>query len=636
MIELMNFYNTKMGGEGYLIKLDFLEPLARSYRLLNDKIYEFWARKEIADIHYQQGKSNLAIEALFQIAKEQKAGGYSRICYTYDLLSGIYFANSNYGKALYYALETLKHVRTAEDSLYLAHFYKRIAVSYSSTGSIAEALDWNLKRLNYLITRKQTYNTYGIIYDMTSDLIKLGRPGEALSIILDKSKTIVPSANVEKRSRLFALAKCYEALNNNNRAEKYCEELIKLRELRIKQKEIRRDDLLDRYLATFYLSIAQYNKAEKYFKRAILEWPEKVTGLDASYKSNFLFKLDSAKGNYLSAIKHLQEQQMIHDSLFSSAKSKQIEELKITFETEQKDNLLKSNEQNIHLLTNQSELQKSKLKQATLLRNITFGAVSLLVIIVILLFSRYRLKQRTNKTLELQQKEIEEQNFSLRHLVTEKEWLLKEIHHRVKNNLQTVMALLGTQAGYLKNEEAITAMTDSQHRIQSMSLIHQRLYQSGNLSSLTMTDYIHELVDFLGESYNNNNCVRFSLEIEPIKLDLAHCIPLGLILNEAITNSFKYAFPGGREGIIRIVLKRSAENNFLLTVQDNGTGLPAGFDISKSHSMGMNLMRGLSAEIGAKFIIYKEHGTCVAISFVYEQHALHEITSIITETASMT
>jgi two-component sensor histidine kinase len=151
-----------------------------------------------------------------------------------------------------------------------------------------------------------------------------------------------------------------------------------------------------------------------------------------------------------------------------------------------------------------------------------------------------------------------------------------------------------------------------------------------------MIDYIHELVDFLGESYNNDNRVRFNLEIEPIELDLAHCIPLGLILNEAITNSFKYAFPAGREGIIRIELKKSAENKFLLTIQDNGTGLPAGFDVTRSDSMGMNLMRGLSAEIGAAFFIYNEYGTCVVTSFVYEGATSHETTQTITQTASMT
>ena len=219
----------------------------------------------------------------------------------------------------------------------------------------------------------------------------------------------------------------------------------------------------------------------------------------------------------------------------------------------------------------------------------------------------------------------------LEHLVTEKDWMVKEIHHRVKNNLHTVMGLLGTQAGYLEHEEAINAISNSQHRIQAMSLIHQRLYQSNNLSAINMKDYIHELVDSLNESFNNNNNVCFNLEIDPIQLNLAHCIPLGLILNEAITNSFKYAFPDDKQGLINIELKTVSENNYLLTIKDNGIGLPHGFNLIRPDSMGMNLMQGLSAEIGAEFTLTNENGTRVDINFDYVLDATGEIGHVKTE-----
>jgi len=221
---------------------------------------------------------------------------------------------------------------------------------------------------------------------------------------------------------------------------------------------------------------------------------------------------------------------------------------------------------------------------------------------------------------------ISGKNDLLQRLVTEKEWLLKEIHHRVKNNFQTVMGLLGTQTGYLKNESAADAIRNSQHRIQSMSLIHQRLYQTENLSAINMTGYIYELVDYLSESFNINNRIRFDLQIEPIELDLGHCIPLGLILNEAITNSFKYAFPNGKEGMIIISLASTSGNHLSLTVKDNGIGLPAKFSAAKTDSMGMNLMRGLSAEIGACFSIINQNGTYISVSFMYEPDVIAVIT----------
>jgi|SRR5882724_1240466 len=266
-----------------------------------------------------------------------------------------------------------------------------------------------------------------------------------------------------------------------------------------------------------------------------------------------------------------------------------------------------------------NQLRQSRLEREGLVRNFTIGGIGLLLIIIALLYRQYRQKQKSSNV-------ISGKNDLLQRLVTEKEWLLKEIHHRVKNNFQTVMGLLGTQTGYLKNESAADAIRNSQHRIQSMSLIHQRLYQTENLSAINMTGYIYELVDYLSESFNINNRIRFDLQIEPIELDLGHCIPLGLILNEAITNSFKYAFPNGKEGMIIISLASTSGNHLSLTVKDNGIGLPAKFSAAKTDSMGMNLMRGLSAEIGACFSIINQNGTYISVSFMYEPDVIAVIT----------
>lgn len=178
-----------------------------------------------------------------------------------------------------------------------------------------------------------------------------------------------------------------------------------------------------------------------------------------------------------------------------------------------------------------------------------------------------------------------------------------------------VIGLLGTQSGYLKTEEALAAISDSQHRIHAMSLIHQKLYQSDNLSAINMPDYIHELVDYLRNSFNIRQAIRFKLNIDRIELDLSRCIPLGLILNEAITNAIKYAFPDGREGIIIISLSQVPEHKILLTITDNGVGLPAAFDIHTRNSMGMNLMQGLSEDIDGDFDIVNHDGTSISISF---------------------
>ncbi|HEU0063458.1 MAG TPA: histidine kinase dimerization/phosphoacceptor domain -containing protein, partial [Flavisolibacter sp.] len=274
----------------------------------------------------------------------------------------------------------------------------------------------------------------------------------------------------------------------------------------------------------------------------------------------------------------------------------------------------------------ESKLHQSALLQAKYTRNWILGGVVLLLVIMGLMVYSSRMKQRINKKLEIQQKEISKQNMSLRHLLNEKDWLMKEIHHRVKNNFHTVISLLGTQSIYLKNEMAKSAIADSQRRVHCMSLIHQKLYQTDNLSMINVRDYIHELIDYLSNSFSISNNIRFTLQIDPLTLDISHCIPIGLILNEAITNSFKYAFPNKKDGTIHISFKNRAKNHLLLTISDNGIGLPTAFNIKKSDSMGMNLMQGLSEDIGGKFIITSQIGTQIKIAFAYDPEVIISIT----------
>src|SRR4029079_13910609 len=125
-----------------------------------------------------------------------------------------------------------------------------------------------------------------------------------------------------------------------------------------------------------------------------------------------------------------------------------------------------------------------------------------------------------------QQNQIEKKNDSLQNLVAEKEWLVREIHHRVKNNFHIVMGLLRTQAAYLQGEEAIQAVTESSQGIQAMSLVHQKLYQSENLSAINMVDYIHELIDYLKDSFHTGNTIRFNLQIDPVTFTVSYCVPV--------------------------------------------------------------------------------------------------------------
>nr|WP_294786016.1 sensor histidine kinase [uncultured Flavobacterium sp.] len=289
--------------------------------------------------------------------------------------------------------------------------------------------------------------------------------------------------------------------------------------------------------------------------------------------------------------------------------------LHIIYEAEKRNN-------DIIKLQNKAILQQSKLNNEVFLRNTIVTFTVLLLVILGLLYKSFRFKKKTNKILKTQQEEINKKNNTLQNLVTEKEWLLREIHHRVKNNLHMVVGLLASQAEFLKSEEAVQAINNSQNRIQSMSLIHQKLYQSESLSVIDMPSYIFELTEYLKDSFEIRNSIRFILDIDSFTLPLSHSIPIGLIFNEAVTNAIKYAFKKQENGIIDISLKTIDHQHYILTIKDNGIGLPNDFDPYNNPSLGIKLMHGLAADIEGQFLITNENGTKITLKFFIKENNL--------------
>lgn len=321
---------------------------------------------------------------------------------------------------------------------------------------------------------------------------------------------------------------------------------------------------------------------------------------------------DSTLGNFKSAIIHLKRNKVISDSIFSLENQKQLSALQIKFETLKKDKSIKQLEQ-------RDRIHETQLKSNAVKVSVLIGSMIVLAIFSALLYNRSRLKHRSNKKLEIKQQEINNQNELLKKLVSEKEWLLKEIHHRVKNNLQIVISLLNTQSAYLENEDALLAIQNSQHRMHAMSLIHQKLYQSDNLASIDMSWYIHQLVAYLKDSFDSDSKITYKIETERVDLDVAQAVPLGLILNEAISNAIKYAFPDGKKGYINISLKNTKEGVFQMAISDNGIGLPEDFNPENSQSLGMSLMSGLSLQVDGDFHYENHNGLTITVTFAQSQ-----------------
>lgn len=248
---------------------------------------------------------------------------------------------------------------------------------------------------------------------------------------------------------------------------------------------------------------------------------------------------------------------------------------------------------------------------------------TLLVFLFILLVAQYLLNRKHIRQAQSMKYELSKNNETIIsigneniRLLKEKEWLLKEIHHRVRNNLQLVMSLLNRQSADLKNGAAIKAIQKSQQRMYAISLVHLKLYQSKNFTRLDMQDYIYELVESLKNNFTKGPNIQFSIESERIQLDITQCLPIGLILNEALTNAIEHAFTGHSNGKISVrLVSLGIGNKYLLTIVDNGSGLPAHVDFSHPHSSGMWLIKGLSKQLGAVLTIENTPGVKIAVVF---------------------
>ncbi|MCK7529474.1 MAG: ATP-binding protein [Ignavibacteriales bacterium] len=207
--------------------------------------------------------------------------------------------------------------------------------------------------------------------------------------------------------------------------------------------------------------------------------------------------------------------------------------------------------------------------------------------------------------------------------MVEKETLLKEIHHRVKNNLQTVSSLLDLQAESITEPRSIEAFRSSQSRIKSMALIHERLYKSENLSEIKASEYIKNLVEYLEGTYQSpSREIEITTEIKDHSLDLDVAIPCGLIINrKLISNSMKYAFPQNHKGKIKVSLQTDNEENLVLTIKDNGVGMPLNFRTLNPQSLGLELVKLMVKQLNGKIAIDGTAGTTISITF--PQHPIN-------------
>ncbi len=195
-------------------------------------------------------------------------------------------------------------------------------------------------------------------------------------------------------------------------------------------------------------------------------------------------------------------------------------------------------------------------------------------------------------------------------------WILQEIHHRVKNNIQIISSLLSLQSHYIKDKMYVELLKESQNRIRSMALIHEKLYQSKNLASIDFNEYVETLVHDLIRSYGMNTAkIALTMKVENISLNIDAAVPCGLIINELVSNALTHAFPDGREGEITVTCNLHGDA-LELVVSDNGVGIPEDLDFKNTDSLGLRLVTILAEDqLNGKITLDRSKGTAFRITF---------------------
>lgn len=277
-----------------------------------------------------------------------------------------------------------------------------------------------------------------------------------------------------------------------------------------------------------------------------------------------------------------------------------IAELQTQYKTQQKARLTTA-------LAQEEWLHRQKERVSQRLLSLVLGATLLLVLLGGA-YIYYRLKKRLN-ILQGQKQAVEAKN-------AENEWLIREIHHRVKNNLQIIMSLLNARANKLNDPQVVEVINESRNRIKSMSLIHEKLYQVNNYAQVPVQSYLDEMAHNVAQAYQER--VQLHLDVEPVNINVSVAVPLGLMVNELLSNAYKYAFEGEAGARISVVFsaeKANGHRHYHLQIADDGKGLPPDFDLDRSRSFGLRLVKGLIQQLNGGWQVQSSAGTHFTIRF---------------------
>lgn len=378
-------------------------------------------------------------------------------------------------------------------------------------------------------------------------------------------------------ARLFKKEKQYDS------AYHYLKQVDKLP---IKKKKKNFIAYLNQTKGDYWATINNTENAIKSYKIAYDIWKELHVFKDQHYIATHLAKLYETKGDYKSGYIFLERSSILKDSLVNKGKIERMKEMELTAKFERQhytDSIQVIQENKLVAVNYENEILKQK--QSKIVLWFSLIGVGLLAIGA---FWAFRKKRKQSVVLDNKNQEIEK-------ALLEKQLLLKEVHHRVKNNFQIVASLLELQSKGIEDEKALELAQDGKNRVKSMALIHKRLYQNDDLL-IELDDYIKSLVSDISKTYGKNKSTKVNYDIPNFKFDIDTAIPLGLIINELITNAYKYGFDNNIP-VLDVSMNKIGAEEFMLVVKDNGSGLPQNFNFDKAKSLGLRLVKNLSKQL---------------------------------------
>ncbi len=465
-----------------------------------------------------------------------------------------------------------KPVQMQNDTNVLGNFFNDMGVHFNRANVLDSAMFY-FNKAKVLIDAKSKYDKNKTYYDFFSGLID-GNIASALAKEKHFQEAIPPlkkdiyyslKANnlISAANSYNLIAKCFLELKKYDVARKYIDSA---KVLISKTEEL--GPTLNNILteAKYFKSIGNLNKASEYYDKYI-QFKDSVQKVDNESK---------LINQQISFDLYQQENQLVQ-------KEKQIQQSKLLYEHE-------------------------KTKRSYLL----LGLIILALVIAFLIINN-QLNKRRQSELFIKNKHIIQQKTAIENALKEKEFLIKEIHHRVKNNLQIISSMLSLQSDVIENKEAKDVLQESRLRINSMSLIHQMLYAKNNMTDIAIAEYFKNLMAHIEKSYSlNNKNIQTHLNCQPLAIDLDTAIPLGLIVNELVTNSYKHAFTSNPNGLIDVSFHKSA-TGFTLIVSDNGLGYVP--EDGKSQGLGMELIYMLVEQLGGSIVFTKNNGTTAVVNF---------------------